>query len=651
MTCKNCNGEMPEGALFCPTCGQKHEAEPVAPVENVSENSAEPVAEEPIAEETAAAEAVTNSTYMNFGPTEESVEKPKKKGKGKMIAGIVAAIVAVVAIGVGITAHAQIGNFVRKTFSSPEAYYQYVEKKNRDEEMETFREHYDSMLEESSAENVGQKVSYKLELGQSIKTLFAMTGTDLSTLESVQLNVSGKKKGDVVTGQITGGINEKDVVSLNMYLDSVNKEGYVQIPEVSETYLELNNALNSEEMSGALSDMTKMYSMGGYFPKTEEIETMAETYTDLFIDEMDSVKKSGTELEAAGVKAAYTDLEVTCKGKKMANIVVDVMTTMKDDKTLKGIIERIDKEAYTEFNTGLAEQIEEAKSSIDEVTDESLEAVMNVYVDGKGNIVGRMLTAKTEDSKELKITYIQPEDGSDVGMTISVEYDGVTYFTLSGKGTRKGGKLSGEYKVSMDDSLNPDTDTISTMKDFITIKVENLDEDTLEKDGVMNGTVTISTNAIAQISAYAIQLDAKGDKDKTTQTLSVMSGSDKLVSLIMTSEKGDVPEISKPAEGSSVCDVMDETALANYASEFNVETFLAGIKEKSGVDLSSIASLLEGMGGSDDVYAPEDYDTEDYSADDSSTEDLDQFDYSADTESGTEGTDLNSEDIISDLGL
>lgn len=575
-----------------------------------------------------------SETYVNFGEQgtpENNRPDKKKKRNGKKIAAIIAAVVLVVAVGIGVSAHAQIANFIRKSFSDPVTYYQYVEKKNRDSREELLLHSYEKLRNSVNASSQTKNVSYKLELGQSVKTMLSMTGMDFSALENIGVTMTGKKEENVLTGQVTGLINGQNIISLNTYVDYANEEGYVQIPEISEKYIDFSSVLkemdsdSEDELESVPFTLKDLKDMEKYFPETEKVRTLCNTYTDLFIDNMDSVEKGTSEIEASGIRANYTDLKVTCKGKKMYDLMIKMISALKEDATMKEIVENMEGDLYQKYTEGLSSALEDLKKEEAEVSDDDIEGVMHVYVDDSGDIVGRVVTwtAKEDESTPITVTWLEPQKGSEVGTEIFVSDNDTTYFKLSGKGTRKGNKLSGEYVLGSDLAKDEeDTEEVVNAEELLVLKVSELDEDSLE-DGYLNGSITVGFKALASATSYELQIDSKEDAKSATQTLSVVCGGDKLVTLTASStEGGDVPEIKKPGEDSEICDASDEKAMNAYMSEWNVEEFIAAIKEKCGVDLSTYLSLYEEYSSLDD-----DYDSDDYDYDD---DDLELYDYDDD---------------------
>lgn len=573
-------------------------------------------------------EETEDKAYFEFEDAgQEADVKPPEKSKRKKTAGIVAAAVLVLLIGIGVTAHAQIANFIKMNFGSTAEYYQYVETKNRDAGAEIFSNQYKAYYDSLCGDEWKENATYKLELGQTLKTMLSMTGTDFSALNDAGLVVSRKRSGGISQSRIRGCINGQDVITLNMYVDMANSEGYAQIPEISSKYVDFSESLKLLKNSNLGGGNVFLYGGMSYLPEPEKMRNLLITYSDIVIRNMDSVEKSSGELEAGEVKGNYTKFTVTCKGKEFYNMLLDMMNTMKDDQNIKAIADKYGEGAYETFSEFLKESIDALKSEEGKVTDEDLQMVMDVYVDGDGKIVGRVIDLKSKDGETITLTFIQPENGSEIGTELSFALNGVTYVSLAGKGIRKDGKISGEYKVSLDESINPSKENIVSTKDLVTIKVTDLDEDKLA-EGYMNGSITLSSSGTT-FSSYSLQFDVKGDKENKNSSISVLCGGDKLVTLTVLSDQKDVPEIKKPGEGDELCDASDDDAMEAYNKEADPEKIVAGIKEKCGVDLSAYIKLIESLMDQNtfDPYAEREYDLKENDLEDFYTEDVDPEDY------------------------
>lgn len=297
-----------------------------------------------------------------------------------------------------------------------------------------------------------------------------------------------------------------------------------------------------------------------------------------------------------------------------------MLNNMKDDPNIKAMADKFGEGAYDSFSKSLQEGIVDLNSQEGEVADEDLQMVMDVYVDGDGKIAGRVINLKSKDGETFKVTFIQPENGSEIGTELSFAFNGVTYVSVIGKGIRNGGKISGEYKVSLDESINPSEENIVSTKDLVTIKVTDLDEDMLVQ-GYMNGSITLSSSGTT-FSSYSLQFDSKGDKENENSSVSVLCGGDKLVTLTVLSDQKDVPEIKKPGEGDELCDASDDDAMEAYNKEADPKKVLAGIKEKCGVDLSAYIKLIESIIEQNTIDPYAEYDLKENDLEDFDTEDV-----------------------------
>ncbi len=666
MFCKNCGKEISNETKFCPSCGQPVSSAPAdatassadatdshadtvassadamespadttvsqadsmeSPADATASSAdamespadaaaspADAMASEPNQGTASAYDFASSSDYMqpaySAPDTQSSMMMPKKNGK--KIAAIVAAIIVVALVAVGATAHAQIANFVKRTFSSPESYYNYVEKKNLKTGRKNLVENYKKYEETVNGKDSSKSANYKLELGSSAKTMLSMIGIDFSAFESAEISTVAQVKDKTTTNQTKILLNGNDAVTANVYADMDAKEYYLQIPELSDAYLNLSSMFQSSENNETAKIQDIMFSIGEYIPTSEQMESLYTTYTNLVVDKLTKVEKSTDTLEADGVSQKCTVLKVTITGKEFYDIAKNLLDTLKKDKDLKNIIEKIDKKAeganiYENFQSALDELAADLESDKDTMESSEGNIVMDVFVNNSGDIVGRMITFTSADGESFNIVSHTPESGSKFGYEMSVTFDGTTYFTITGNGTRKGGKMSGEFSVSLDESLNPSTAVITSMQDIVTIKVDGLDEDKLE-DGYLNGTITLQCNAIAAMSTYALEIKASADKKQSTFAMSVLCADDNLATISMEIKDAKAPSIEKPKDDDTVYDITSDSDMETFANSVDLEAFLQDIQTKSGIDFSSYLDMIKSLTGDSGYGSESDYD-------------------------------------------
>lgn len=538
--------------------------------------------------------------------TQSDMMMPKKNGK--KIAAIVAAIIVVALIAVGATAHAQIANFVKRTFSSPASYYNYVEKKNLKTGRKNLVENYKKYEETVNGKGATKSATYKLELGSSAKTMLSMIGIDFSAFESAEISTVAQLKDKTTINQTKILLNGNDAVTANIYTDIDAKEYYLQIPELSDAYLNLSSVLQSQSENPSMTAMQDiLFSIGDYIPTSGQMESLYTTYTDLVVDKLTKVEKSSDTLEVDGISQKCTILKVTVTGKEFYDISKTFLDTAKEDKDLKSIIEKIDNKAediniYQDYQNMIDSLSKEIEAEKDRMETSDANMVMDVFVNNSGDIVGRTITITSDDGETFNITSHMPESGSKFGYEMSVTFNDTTYFTITGNGTRKGSKMSGEFSVSLDESLNPSTAVITSMQDIVTVKITDLDEDKLE-DGYLNGTITLQCNAVAAMSTYALEIKASADKKQSNFAMSVLCADDNLATISMEIKDAKAPSVAKPADSDTVYDITSDSDMEAFTNGIDLEAFLQDIQTKSGIDFSSYLDMIKGLtGGSSSDY-------------------------------------------------
>lgn len=536
------------------------------------------------------------NTQTNEEVMETAANAPdgkKKFGKKKLALIIIIAVLAVAGVAGAANAD-RVGNFFRSKFSSPEKYYRYVEKKNRDEAVSAFGKKYDAVLDNLTAKDEQKKALIKVEAGDALKPMLSSIG-----LESLEIESNAKMKDKVVTGKAVIRANGKDALSYTTYLDYASGKMYMQIPELSKTYLDYSTIITQSGMdTGKLYEVAQNSSK--YLPGAKAVEETLTKYSDIVYDNVSKVKRDTKTMKVDGIEGKYTRLKVSSDTDAQFDTVADIVDELNKDKNIEKALKNIDDSLYTEFKSA----IEETKSEVDTLKksdssddgEDALDLGMELYVDNSGNIVGRTMDV-TVGSNNMSLSVMSPRKGNRFAQEITFEVDGVTYITLTGKGTVKSGKINATYHLNTDTSLNDEESLAIFGDDMLVMEIKDLDEKALD-DGECRGEIVLSNKTVEGADLYTVKCTLDNKKDQADTKIELLSGKASMLTVAIQSGEGEDPQVEAPAADASICDFADEDAITQYVSQLDLITFINNLKDTCGVDLSSY--LLGAMGGTDE---------------------------------------------------
>lgn len=546
MKCNNCGAELNGGEKFCAVCGQ-------------------PVAAEP-----------TDNTIQNGNTGQPSGKKANFFSRKIMIA---VAVVCVLALGVA--AGAKVVNVLKKSNMSAAEYYQYVETKNRNAQTEKLAEYYDSVYNNFAEDSTGRKVNMKLTLSDSIKSLATMYGIDLSNVKNIELDMAAKKEKDAYSAIIKAGGNGQELLTLNAYSDLSKNESYVQIPELSKAYI--HSSLDDLNSSG--NRLLSLADYGKILPDTEVLQKLYKRYTDIIIKSAKNVEKAEeqSECEADGVSCKADLYTVTIEGKEAVLLAGDILKQLKEDNEIKDIIKNVDEEAISEYEEELTDAIEELDGNTENFT-----IVMEVQIDSDEKIIGRNIKIK-DATEEIAIRIMCPRDGENFGWEAVVESEGTELFHLHGKGTEKNGVINGNFAADI--ATRADEGILEPTKNVLMVTIEDYDISNLKK-GEASGTITYSTEAVAELANYSLKVEAEGNQKESTGTLSILAGKEAIATIDMKTESDVEVESAMPSKDDKIYEASDSDAMTAYQSELNVVQLLQKVQDTLGIDFSSLIGLM-----------------------------------------------------------
>ena len=555
-------------------------------VAEVKEEAAEKVAE--IKEEVAEKAAEVKETLSDA--TEAIQEKTKKVSK---TAWIVLAAVAVVLLLV-LCNFSVVANTVSKLVMSPEKYYAHVEKKEMKQLVADLASAYDNtIMSHSDVTNQSMTYNMQLELSETAYKMLesALNIEDGKSLSKMGIDVMASVKGDSISAEVAAKLGKSQLISANMVADLEKGEAYGQIPELTDKYIGVNF---SEYAEVAKEGMAKSAEMFELLPKKALLEKLLNRYIAIALENVDSVTEKSDKISVGEIEQKCTSIRVRLKAEDAVDILAAVCEEAKDDKELinlvaafvvsSGYMEEAEaKEAIADAIASVLDNIDSMKENVDE----EAEVVMYVWVNNKGEVIGREI--KLGDD-EFVISYQMPQKGKKFAFEAVIGEDEEDVIELKGEGKKSDTSLSGEFKLEVEGAklLEITVDKMNTKKTM---------------QGLPNGKFTLKLgkslysemgSAAAMFSGYEMDVELESSKSDASISIALMKDDDMFAKISMDTKTGSGKSASLPKKGILV---EDEDDIAEWAESIDVNKF---IKKLSKTDLpDEFVEVLEGY--SDDL--------------------------------------------------
>lgn len=544
----------------------------------------------------------------NFQPNPVPPQAPKKKfGAGKIIAiaGGVVVVAAVATIGT-FAATGRLNNFIHKNFTSPESYFKYVTHNTADESLSSFNTVYTNAVESlDSSSSISGNYSFKLEAGDELKPLLGLIDKSLTNLDNASISLNTSMDDATQNLEIQANVNDSKIATIKATIDIENEEGYIQIPELSDSYIDISDSLEDIESSSAFSDYDEVLEqINTILPDAETVDNIINTYVDIAIDNVKDVEKSSVTIKTEGVSQNLTALKTTIDGKYCYNTTKDALKTLKDDENIKEIIESIDSSVYDEFQESIEDAIDEIEDEKDSLEDIDAEVNLTLYIDNKGEIVGTEVVIE-DDDEDITVSSVMPKNGSKFGYEMKASYNDDVLFSITGSGTLKNDTMNGEFSVSLGDLIVDEIDDyVSDGEEIVTFEVKDFNTKEVS-EGKLNGTFSFSSDSISEIKGYALNVAFESTDNETSAAISITSNDSEWATLtISAATDGDEPETLEPSNNDDVYSINSSSDIEEYLENSNLESFVKNAVDKSGIDIDTddIIESIEDLFYDDDSY-------------------------------------------------
>ncbi|WP_418419475.1 hypothetical protein [Blautia sp.] len=466
------------------------------------------------------------------------------------------------------------------------ASYQEAEKAALSQFIKGFSSYWDVVMEDQEKAMAGTKAVMTLKLEDGGKTLLsaASGGMDFSWLNTLTMDMTAAvtEGKEIVNGAIL--LNDSPLCNMNMYMDLNELVEYLQIPELSETWMkmplldsleiseeELAQTFESEEEMQAYMEYMEAYKasmknnfkvlsdLTSFLPDTATVSALLDRYGNIIIDSTAEGTSSEETISVEGISEDCTVYESQITEAGVLSMMKNILTTAKEDQELKGLLDKWSETSGEDLNAQLQTN---ADALLADLTGEGSDAAVvtsKAWVNADGKIIGREISAEDETGSIPVFTWKNPS--SDEKSALFIEFGaGEETMTFTGTGQSSEGLLNGEYVFA-----------VNSVK-MLGIKAENL-ETHPKVPGYYNGKIGVSVldagteEAPNPLAAFGLDINVASDAEaKTNQVdFTVTNSGAALVTLSVNGGYADA-SVSAPEQAvlDASLDITEEGAETSY---------------------------------------------------------------------------------------
>lgn len=500
------------------------------------------------------------------------------------------------------------------------ASYQEAEKEALTALTESMAKGWDKSLDEYGTAQQGAKADLSLHLEEAGRSILGlMVPVDMSWLNNIgmDMDISIEDAMEAIDAKIY--VNDATVGTMRVLLDLATMVEYIQIPEISESYLKADitqaNTLDVDNGDGSVpvevdeealeksAQITEaiMSDPEAYMPDGATMKELLDRYGTILLNHIEEGPSVEETVSVSGIGQDCTVYEGQINQKDAMDFVKEALTTAKDDEQLKALIESWQgfaedtEDLYGDFQKAVEEALADMETE-EEISDTEYIS-SKIWVSEEGRIVGREFAVCEGIDSEPVFTWKNPHKDDASGLLIELNSDG-SVISLSGSGETKDGKMNGSYDIAADGVI------------AATVAMENYDVETA-KAGYPNGTFNISfpqgnvdesESSYNPLANFSLVLNLVSDEASGSSEieLSVMSAGVSLGSLKISGAPGEGTEIPDMEKAGTIYDVTNEADMEAYAAELDFGTILenaraAGVPEDLVTQLdAALQSALSG---------------------------------------------------------
>lgn len=441
-------------------------------------------------------------------------------------------------------------------------------------------------------EDSGAQADYYITLGDGAKQLISMfTGFDLSWFQSVEMvqvesmSVTNNK----MYAEFEILLNDTSLATLNFLMDLETSVAYMQVPEISESWFMVDYNVIMQQAGadmgisiGQMVDIIK--SIIASLPDGTTLTNLMNRYFGIVYDHANNAEPTTATLTAGGISEEVTVLGATYGVAEIGNMMIDLISTFKEDEEIKGIVENITG-LFGEAGAGIYEQI---ISSMDQLSADITESLgdlsalpsdamtCELYENADDEVIGALVNLDVENQSG-GFCFYTTDDGEQKGLQIEGMFEDY-YVSLSGTGAETDGLFDGTYTLSLNDTaiaqinvydsaLYENDDTV-----FSCCEISILPQEAPQaEEGAENAYDPMAQvrQVLNMLSSYSLLIAA--DKNTSFEhqdiLISAFSGGTELASISVMVDVSEGPAIPDVASLGTIVDINDQSNMENVQAD------------------------------------------------------------------------------------
>ena len=243
-----------------------------------------------------------------------------------------------------------------KKASSPDQRYKEAEQKQVKEFTTQFTGAYETTRDKLASDKVQSgsgDIVITLEDGGKSTLSALMGGTDLSWIKTLGMKMSAKIGKSALEESIALSLNDKALGTMNLVM--IDKDLYLQIPELADKYMHIPGSMLGD--SASFGEMMNEYKK---LPEGKKLDELVTNYTKIVTDAAKDVKESKEDVTVGDYTVNATKLEASFDGEQLTELGKKIVETAKNDQNLADIIKASTDEAtYEKFKESLEKEGEQ----------------------------------------------------------------------------------------------------------------------------------------------------------------------------------------------------------------------------------------------------------------------------------------------------